>query len=128
MDLDVFRYLRLTKVLTSYAPLQANQCLCSSLCYSILATVAFPIFYPASVAEETGLSLALSETMETGFVASNPNPNYRPSQNTQNTHPTGGNRNALNNRRTRIENCYKQCFRLPFVASQVTNGKRKLCF
>ena len=28
----------------------------------------------------------------------------------------------------RLKNCLKQCFRLPFVASRVTNGNRKLCF
>ena len=34
-----------------------------------LATSKFAIFLPVSVAEETGLSLALSETQKTGFIA-----------------------------------------------------------
>ena len=39
-----------------------------------------------------------------------------------------GEQNALNNRRKRTKNRYKQCFRLPFVASETTNGNQKLCF
>ena len=39
---------------------------------SRLATSKFSIFYIASVAEETGLSLSLSETPKTGFVATRP--------------------------------------------------------
>ena len=36
------------------------------------ATSEISIFYLVSVAEETGLSLAFSETQKTGFVASRP--------------------------------------------------------
>ena len=37
-----------------------------------LATSEISIFYLVSVAEETGLSLTLSETPKTGFVATRP--------------------------------------------------------
>ena len=39
---------------------------------SKLASSKISIFYLVSVAEETGLSLPLSETMKTGFLASGP--------------------------------------------------------
>ena len=48
------------------------------LCYlllgmiSKLATGEISIFYLGSEAEETGLSVGLSETLKTGFVASGP--------------------------------------------------------
>ena len=38
------------------------------------------------------------------------------------TYRIGGNRNALNNRQTRIKNRCKQCFRSPFVPLRVPNS------
>ena len=40
---------------------------------SNLATGEINIFWPVNVAEETGLSLVLSETPKTGFIVSWPN-------------------------------------------------------
>ena len=38
------------------------------------------------------------------------------------TYRIGGNRNAQNNRQTRIKNRWKQCFRSPFVPLRVPNS------
>ena len=46
-------------------------CLLDSI-ISKLATCAISIFYLVSIAKETGLSLTLSETRKTGFVAMRP--------------------------------------------------------
>ena len=57
------------------ASAQPDQRLCLSLIESIiyrLATSAISNFYLVSVAEETGLKLALSENPKTGFLASRP--------------------------------------------------------
>ena len=54
---------------------QSDQRLCYSLLESIIskfATSAISIFYLVSVAEETGLKLALSETPNRGFLATRP--------------------------------------------------------
>ena len=57
------------------ASAQSDQRLCFRLLESIiskLATSGFSIFYVVSVAEQAGLSLALSETPKTGFDTSRP--------------------------------------------------------
>ena len=57
------------------ASAQSSQRLCFRLLENIiskLATSGFSIFYIVSVVEQAGLSLALSETLKTGFDASRP--------------------------------------------------------
>ena len=55
--------------------MQSDQCLCCSIfgnVYVKIATSEISIFYLVSVAEETGLGHALSETPKTGFVEGRP--------------------------------------------------------
>ena len=65
------RYLRTPKAQTSDLIGACVYRLLKSI-VSRIATSKFSIFKLVSVAEETGLSLALSETPKTGFVASRP--------------------------------------------------------
>ena len=55
--------------------MQTDQGLCYSLTGKFISQLALSeisIFELVSVAEETGLSLALSETLKTGFVPTSP--------------------------------------------------------
>ena len=85
MDLDprkfVFRDSRTTQAQTSlHSLIRAYVILFSESIISKLAKSQISIFYLFSVAEETGVSLALSETPKAGFVESKPrssNKEYR---------------------------------------------------
>ena len=64
-------------------PAQSDQHLCYSLSEKYISQACFMlnfIFWLVSVAEETGLSLALLKTQKTGFVASRPGISLRNDQ------------------------------------------------